>query len=160
MGRSIEFAKEQQKSLCTTAFSLFQKNKIKKTPSFSYAILNHESLGARFGSCFYSLEKMARIILSIQQEYLKSRSKSEPQESLGKILNPFVLCVFDSSLKRYFVLGKEPQNRVSRKGHFGQRFKEAAEKVKARYSLDSFENSLIEVHQKDFEKFLEQLIKG
>lgn len=40
-----QFAIEQQKGIVNTTFTLFQKNKIKKCSLFTYAIINHESLG-------------------------------------------------------------------------------------------------------------------
>ena len=36
---------------------------------------------------------------------------------------------------------------------FGIRFKEAAEKCKARYSCESFDSQLIEIHKHDFDAF-------
>lgn len=45
MEKCQNFAKEQQKNIVNTTFSLFQKNKIKKCSLFTYAIITHESLG-------------------------------------------------------------------------------------------------------------------
>lgn len=45
MQKCEKFAVEQQKGIVDTAFTLFQKNRIKKCSSFTYAIISHESLG-------------------------------------------------------------------------------------------------------------------
>lgn len=188
--KSSEFAKQQQQAICKTAFSLYQKSKIKKTEKFSYAILQHDSLNSKFTCNYYSLDKIAGIILSIQEERLQAIKKKFHQNNeeeientfiefengqnkdltkfgkspsdkkkLKSIPDPFVLCVFDMSLKRYFVFGKEIVSVEKNKNRLGQIFQISAERAKVRFSLDSFENGIIEVHQDDFEKFLEELVK-
>ena len=73
---------------------------------------------------------------------------------------PFVLCVYDSTMKRYYVLGSEVRQISKETNNFGSRFKNAAEKARVRYSCDSFENSLVEIHSDDFQNFLDHLIEG
>lgn len=102
-------------------------------------------------------------MLSIQKERINFHLKMQQKEggASGQIVpreKPFVLCVFDSIMKRYFVLGTKPKESHSLKNDFGTRFKEAAQKTRSRYSCDSFENSLVEVHEDDFGKFLDSLI--
>lgn len=40
---------------------------------------------------------------------------------------------------------------------FGTKFEAAADKSKARIKIDNFESSVIEIHEDDFEAFLEEL---
>lgn len=103
------------------------------------------------------------MVLSIQKEriafHLKIQNKNKDNNK--KIIpkeKPFVLCVLDSIMKRYFILGAQPKSNEQVKNDFGTRFKEAARKTRTRYSCDSFENSLVEVHEDDFRKFLDTLI--
>lgn len=89
------------------------------------------------------------------------KKKQSNNEEITKPIpkaKPFVLCVFDSIMKRYFILGTQPKTENNLKNDFGTKFKEAAQKTRIRFSCDSFENSLVEVHEDDFGKFLDNLI--
>ena len=100
-------------------------------------------------------------MLSIQAERIRIlRKQAENSEKPKKVPfeKPFVLSVFDSALKRYFVLGSQPKGISQEKNQFGAQFKLAAEKARVRFSCDSFENSLVEIHAADFQNFLDHLI--
>lgn len=119
---------------------------------------------SKFSSSFYAFDKIANLVLSIQKERIQFHVKMKQKNDLSskeKIIpkeKPFVLCVFDSIMKRYFVLGTQPKSNRGIKNDFEMKFKEAAQNTRSRFSCDSFENSLVEVHKDDFGKFLESLI--
>ena len=92
---------------------------------------------------------------------MQRKNEEENKENPKPIpeAKPFVLCVFDSIMKRYFILGSQPKTENNLKSEFGTKFKLAAQKTRIRFSCDSFENSLVEVHEDDFGKFLDSLIE-
>ncbi len=73
-----------------------------------------------------------------------------------------VICIMDKRRNCYYVLGSNGTDTVSKKNkkrnNFGNRFRIAAEDTKARFSHNSFESSMLQIHCDDFEKFMERLI--
>ena len=93
------------------------------------------------------MEKIANLIINIKHEVLKMIIKQQEKSFKPKV-KPIVLGLFSNQTETYYVLGSNGIDNNSnmytiKKNSFGNRFKNAAEKVKARYTCDSFESSLI-----------------
>ncbi|KAI7869615.1 DNA replication pre-initiation complex subunit Cdc45 [Mucor mucedo] len=78
----------------------------------------------------------------------------------GKKSIPFVISSLDEDNNTCLILASTgaPTFGEVRKNTFGLAFEEAAEKTGARISLDSFESSVVQVHDSDIEHFVETLI--
>lgn len=90
------------------------------------------------------LEKIANLIIEIKFEmlkvvYEKMKKNKEPK------MKPLVLAIMDKEKNCYYVLGTNGMENSGgiKKNSFGNKFKNAAEKAKVRYSCDSFESAII-----------------
>lgn len=132
---------------------------VKNTSQFYYVVVDYKSLGKKLNITYLMLERIANLIIEIKYELLVSAPGTK---SLPKV-KPLVLAIQDKERSCYYVLGTNGTNKnrgdVTTKNSFGNRFRKAAEESKVRYSCDSFESSLIEIYETDFESFLDFLIK-
>lgn len=106
------------------------------------------------------LERVANLLIEIKHELLKA---AQVKKNRFLRMKPLILAIKDKEKSCYYVLGTNGQdnNRADTimKNSFGYRFKKAAEQAKVRYSCNSFESSLIEIFEADFDTFLDNLIK-
>lgn len=156
----IDYSIENQKNIVNTTFDLISKNAITNCSSFRYVILSYENFSSKIHINHLLLEKISNLIIKIKYEIQNKYYEMKKLDKKAK-MKPLVICILNIKKKSYYVLGVngiDNNNLKIKKNSFGNRFKNAAEKAQVRYSCDFFESSMIEIHEDDFENFMDSLI--
>ena len=156
----ITYSIENQKNIVNTTFDLISKNAITNCSSFRYVILSYENFSSKIHINHLLLEKISNLIIKIKYEIQNKYYEMKKLDKKAK-MKPLVICILNKKKKSYYVLGVngiDNNNLKIKKNSFGNRFKNAAEKAQVRYSCDFFESSMIEIHEDDFESFMDSLI--
>ncbi len=157
---AIHYSIKNQINIVNTTFDLISKNAITNCSSFRYVILSYENFSQQIHISHLLLEKISNLIIKIKYEIQNKYYELKDLNKTAK-MKPLVICILNKKNKSYYVLGVngvDNSNTKIKKNSFGNRFKLAAERAKVRYSCDFFESSMIEIHENDFENFMDTLI--
>lgn len=153
--QGISKAKTLQQAVVNTGTALFEKRQIKDLRSFRLAVVKE---GPEL-SIFKNPLALARLGVWIAE----GCAETHPQPL------PLVVAALDITTENYFVLGMGPYKgrgnedegrynpEEDKFNHFGYAFQTTANKINAKFRMDAFESSIIEVAKDDLSRFLEAL---
>jgi len=149
--KGIEMAIDMQKKTMNEALFLIEKRNIFTFEDFRYCLIKSENIQEKIFNHPLTLQKLAILMLT----FFKEQRKNDIQK-------PFLVCVHHKKAKTYLIVGISPfgENFITNnedRNEFGTKFEAAADKSKTRIKIDNFESSVIEIHEDDFEAFLEEL---
>jgi len=143
-------AKEQQKLLVKQVQTILDTRQVVSTGPFLYTVIPEGTPNSEYLNS-------PGVLTSMAQFTLRAHVAVSTSKKTGGL--PLVLVApLDNIAGTCVVVGIPPITDRSKKNFFGKAFEQAAQKTSARYLLDYFDSSLIQIKSEDRTKFLDALV--
>jgi len=170
LGAGIRHAMSLQRKIVNTAANLIESNSITRLSHFRYAYLmatkSQSAQGSRRSSSTGTNQDHAEdmntwarpLALCRLAHYLMNLNR-ENGKWTGPKARPLVLLAEKPNTGMFLVAGYEfpEQQGDSVRNKFGKHFQLAAQSMDGKFRFDSFESNVLEVSEKDSQRFMEQL---